>query len=476
MVQQVIRRCICLVGCNCDPTVYLPLTLAQLSPSTTDTDPDSGVVGRRGFCLSVLGALMSGVPPETIRPQLPQLAATVSQPSFCVPASSAEDDGRSAYTATQRRLCNFIHELVSRAGSLCGEAPQCFFLYSALMRLAAVPSTAQKGFAAQQLALQVLAELAEAAGLASSEELHKQHLPALVQLVLQAENYENWNTHTSDWHLVQALLRQCGGDVAASQLLNLVPVFAKLLDPKQDPVLRGTALALANQLLDTESFARAPELDEWAEHLFAAMFLPNLVWRAGKAAEHVRLAAMTCLSKLVVLPSLTPAQLADQCEAALPVISGCLDDDNTDTRRLGCVTIEGILRRLGPTHLTHNWVRVLYPELLKRLDDANDQVRVVACGPLSALFAALRYSNTYSSDANFDRTNYQYLLRGLLVHLDDPSPQIQSVVMGLLQEAMHLDPPVFSAEVRDVRERHRTTKLCDQLIEHAQSLFDGQLV
>jgi len=48
--------------------------------------------------------------------------------------------------------------------------------------------------------------------------------------------------------------------------------------------------------------------------------------------------------------------------------------------------------------------------------------------------------------------------------------------MGLLQEAMHLDPPVFSAEVRDVRERHRTTKLCDQLIEHAQSLFDGQLV
>ena len=28
--------------------------------------------------------------------------------------------------------------------------------------------------------------------------------------------------------------------------------------------------------------------------------------------------------------------------------------------------------------------------------------------------------------ANFDRTNFQYLLRGLLVHLDDPSPEISS--------------------------------------------------
>ena len=37
------------------------------------------------------------------------------------------------------------------------------------------------------------------------------------------------------------------------------------------------------------------------------------------------------------------------------------------------------------------------------LDDANDQVRVIGCRPLSALFAAFRYSSSYSSEANFDR-------------------------------------------------------------------------
>jgi hypothetical protein len=42
------------------------------------------------------------------------------------------------------------------------------------------------------------------------------------------------------------------------------------------------------------------------------------------------------------------------------------------------------------------------------------------------------------------------------------------------QVGMRVDPPVFSAEVLSVRERHRTTKLCDQLIEAARA--EGQLL
>ena len=41
-------------------------------------------------------------------------------------------------------------------------------------------------------------------------------------------------------------------------------------------------------------------------------------------------------------------------------------------------------------------MRALYPQLLKRLDDANDTVRVTGCRPLSALFAAFRYSGLSS--------------------------------------------------------------------------------
>ena len=41
---------------------------------------------------------------------------------------------------------------------------------------------------------------------------------------------------------------------------------------------------------------RARIASRWAEHVLAAMLLPNLVWRAGRVAEQVRLAAMLCVS------------------------------------------------------------------------------------------------------------------------------------------------------------------------------------
>ena len=118
--------------------------------------------------------------------------------------------------------------------------------------------------------------------------------------------------------------------------------------------------------------------------------------------------------------------------------------------------------------------RKLYPELLKRLDDASDDVRLTACGPLSALFRAMEYAQIWTEAHNFDKTNYQYLLRGLLVHLDDPSPEIQQAIVGVLSVGMHVDPLVFVPEVLAVRDRHRSPKLCDNLIEEARAL--GQVV
>ena len=117
-----------------------------------------------------------------------------------------------------------------------------------------------------------------------------------------------------------------------------------------------------------------------------------------------------------------------------------------------------------------------------------------------AFLHALKYSTTYAeSGANFDRTNFQcalalalplaphlpryllltfprYLLRGLLVHLDDASVEVQQAVLHVLEEAVAVDAAVLSDEVRAVRERHRSTKLCDALLQRAQQAGAGQLV
>ena len=125
------------------------------------------------------------------------------------------------------------------------------------------------------------------------------------------------------------------------------------------------------------------------------------------------------------LPPLTGSLLAPHFETALPLLTSCLDDDNTETRLLTCGMLAVALDRLGAGRITDGWTRTLYPELLKRLDDASDAVRIKSADPIISLIRCFHYSSTYSAEANMDKTNYQYFLRGLLVHLDDPAPEIQ---------------------------------------------------
>jgi len=480
-VERSVRRAVCLLGEACAPAVYVPLLVSQLYSADPEAGSDTAVVAKRGMCLSILSALSAGAEPAALRPQLPALTAAVAMPTFCVQPPGIDDDRAATYTSTQLRLVGFLRSLIGRAGADCAADPQAYSLYCALMRLAAVPSTAGRGFEAQRRAVEALVLLAAAAGHLDTAPLHAHHMPRLVlELVGDGTDapstapFAKWQAATPQWHLLQALLRQCDGATAASQLLGVVPALAHVLDPKQEPVLRGTGLALLNSLLASEAFCTAPDLDDWAELILQAMLVPNLVWRSGKAAEHVRLAAMAGIAKLLPLSALTPGQLKAQIEEALPVLTSSLDDDNNETRRLGCVAIEATLTKLGVGGLENERMRKLYPELLKRLDDASDVVRLQVCGTLVAYLRSARYSPMWDDVHNLDKSNYQYLLRGLLVHLDDPSPEIQQAMFAVLEVALNLDPPVFAAEVVAVRERHRSTKLCDRLIEQARA--HGQLV
>ena len=63
--------------------------------------------------------------------------------------------------------------------------------------------------------------------------------------------------------------------------------------------------------------------------------------------------------------------------------------------------------------------------------DASDDVRLRVCRPLATLFRCMSYSALWTESHNFDKANYQHLLRGLLVHLDDPSPEIQQAIAAV---------------------------------------------
>ena len=70
-------------------------------------------------------------------------------------------------------------------------------------------------------------------------------------------------------------------------------------------------------------------------------------------------------------------------------------------------------------------VRNYYIDLLKRMDDSNDAVRIQCAAAFENFMASV--------PRNYDSAQYDYIVRGLVVHLDD---QNQEVLHSVL--VMHL--------------------------------------
>jgi hypothetical protein len=61
-------------------------------------------------------------------------------------------------------------------------------------------------------------------------------------------------------------------------------------------------------------------------------------------------------------------------------------------------------------------VRNFYIELLKRMDDSNDRIRIECARAFDKFMASV--------PRNYDSAQFDYIVRGLVLHLDDQNPQV----------------------------------------------------
>ena len=69
----------------------------------------------------------------------------------------------------------------------------------------------------------------------------------------------------------------------------------------------------------------------------------------------------------------------------------------------------------------------MFPDLLKRLDESSDDVRIACCQTFEAYLSCF-----HDYQPGLYRAHYEAIYRGLLIHLDDPERSIQEAVLGVL--------------------------------------------
>ncbi|KAH9491870.1 Dynein assembly factor 5, axonemal [Bulinus truncatus] len=355
------------------------------------------------------------------------------------------------------QFVNFCCSLMSVMGlSIEAVSQQMFHLLISVIALA-------KSENVIILAQNCLDQLAKSQTLSSKSELFQKHTKYLIDSF--GNNVNMWTNYSAEREIFDALLLEAG-PVVGQHLNDIIPVILTNLQPEKDPELRLKFFSLLSRLVMSaqRTLDSDHKFSEFATTVVKDMILPNCVWKAGKTAGAIRTTAVSCFWAMLQSGVLTKEKLVPVVETSLTQLITLIEDDNKTTRLVSCRVMTRIFDLMG-TSLGQDRLHNMYPELLKRLDDSNDEIRMTVTKTLLAYFDC--FEGGY--DALLYRAHLEAIYRGLLVHLDDPERNIQEAVLGVLKKACELSPHMLIKEVESVKHKHRSTKYCDELIQHAQS-------
>ncbi|EER19209.1 hypothetical protein Pmar_PMAR028674 [Perkinsus marinus ATCC 50983] len=202
--------------------------------------------------------------------------------------------------------------------------------------------------------------------------------------------------------------------------------------------------------------------------LLRGVILPNLIWRPGQANTRIRKATLVALHAL--FPAVDSCWMRLIAEELLPLVKSCLDDSFTpDNRHLATTVVIDIFEKMlvdGDQHCDEFDAEVLrecYPDMLKRLDDSVDEIRILSCRALEVLMGIL--ASRPGTMKALSNSVFGYIVRALFVHLDDSNMQLSKAVYATLRKASMAGGSAFEAEVDTAAANSLQPDLCLSLLK-----------
>ena len=201
---------------------------------------------------------------------------------------------------------------------------------------------------------------------------------------------------------------------------TLIPLLKTMGLPtdKDDRVdARLDAMEIINILAERKA------LVPFGENILREILIPNLSWRSGQANSALRKVALVVFRKIVSSDSVRVR--ASVFTDSIGVIKCCMDDSwSPDIRLLATLLLSDLIEGL---HVSEPRVTEIYSDILKRLDDSHNEIRISASGCLVSFFGLLQRSSDTLPVSSFTQ-----IVKALLVHLDDDSSDVASAVTKAL--------------------------------------------
>ncbi|XP_048757748.2 dynein axonemal assembly factor 5-like [Ostrea edulis] len=434
-VVKDVQRAAELVGYFVSPEVWCKMILSNMK-SMQSFSP-----------LMILAAIIRGSERPVLRSYLPKIVSSLNDTDICY----------TSQVQMHSQLLNCTAAILKVCVEDCAAISQQ--LFDLLITILSQNQNTQEQVNEQ------LEKLYKVQVMESRQELFSKHTKPLIDHLKETVNM--WSVHSTERLVFDTVLIECGS-VVGDLLDDVIPIFVTNFDPDKDPEMRLKFFSLLSRLVMTSSSTldSCHKFGDFAVSVVKDIIIPNCLWKAGRVAGAIRTTATSCMWALLQSGMLNKEKLSPVVEDLLTQMITTMDDDNKSTRLICCRVMTRLFDLMGG-ELGQDRLHNMYPDLLKRLDDSSDEVRITVSKTFLAYFDC--FENGY--DVTLYRAHLEAIYKGLLVHLDDPEQKIQEAILEVLKKSGSICPTMLLQEVEEVKHKHRTTVYCNKLMEHLKGLL-----
>lgn len=277
-----------------------------------------------------------------------------------------------------------------------------------------------------------------------------------------------WTLVTTQCCIFELVLTE-SGEAFGEHLDDILPILKEVLDTNTDAECRlkmFLALTVAFEAKDT-TLKKSSNLTQFFEEVIKDVFIPSLVWHAGRTAEAMRTMVATCLKT-----ALSPAPNVDLFangdsfqplfDKLLPLLLSLVEDAAWKSRVLALECLV-LLKQIAVQKNIWNSDSLIkiYPEMMKRLDDPTEKVREGTTRALVDIFEdcpddfkAVHY-----------KAHHDLIIDTLLIHFDDDEENIQDLIYDVLKTIAKINKEQLIAKLEKQKSLLHNQKGCESLID-----------
>ncbi|KAJ3156098.1 HEAT repeat-containing protein 2 [Geranomyces michiganensis] len=479
-----------------EPDVYLEVLVPALASG------GGGATQFRLGCLRILQALISGTPLTRLD------AARVQRLTYVLQDRELMNNENTDVLAEVASVAAALTKVVAtspRSDDAAGKESCCLELFVLLAYLHSVnedKSVPENAFLRSKC-VEALDHLATVGGRdVGPQDLFATFFGIMIERLVVTE--QSWTRYSPELRLLKTLTVAAGPAIGL-QLDLVIPLLSRMSAKDRDIEVRETVLDIFLPLLALENtpLNSSGRLPTYGSAILEHVILTNGIWKPGRKAAALRNKTVKTFLAMLASPPAGEAcigifnikDLAAVWDAHLmALLISVLEDDDIAARRDTLSILENLF---GCLQFDAATFKKLYPELLKRLDDAHDDIRIKTARIWPRLLTAMRAWQEriaplraqagdgpitvivtdagqvdLSPDAKgalvelrLDDVHWTAMVKGLTIHMDDPNPELQQSVFEALESMLTLAPPVLVREhLMSVHSRHRNPRLIDALL------------